>query len=302
MNDVWSSGHFRILVLCVAVAGLAASLTLYDSRFVRAGAIGAVFLAGVRLLWPDRLAAGPPLPELLLLSMPLSFIQGQEFLSSRGLPLYDQHLYQLDAWLGQPGFAAGRLVAEWPVLYAICFWAYYVLPVVLTMAYLTTPRPGRYVASLLLSVGLGFACYWLVPAAGPRFTFPSYPWQEPAITAQVLFIPGAFPNCMPSLHLTWALLAASYSRWWPVMWTFVALTVAATLGLGEHYAIDLIAAVPFTALLVWLVERPWAAGYSSCRGRGCCTAAGDDWLGADGADCPRPLTPGRTAPAARTRL
>jgi hypothetical protein len=37
--------------------------------------------------------------------------------------------------------------------------------------------------------------------------------------------------------------------------TFVALTVASTLGLGEHYAVDLIAAVPFTA---WLVERQWA--------------------------------------------
>ena len=258
MTDVWSSRHLKFLVLSVAVVSLAASLTLYDSQFVRAGAIGALFLAGIRLLWPHRLAPGPPLPELLLLSMPLSFIQGQEFLSSSGLPLYDQYLYQLDTVLGQPGFAAGRLLAQSPPLHAICYWAYVAVPVVLPIAYLTTASPGRYVASLMLSVGLGFACYWLIPAAGPRFTFPSYPWHEPAITAQVLYIPGAFPNCVPSLHLTWALLTARYSRWRSMMWTFVALTVASTLGLGEHYAVDLIVAVPFTAVLVWLVERPWA--------------------------------------------
>lgn len=258
MTDIWGSRPLRILVLCAALVGLAASLTRYDSQFVRAGALGALFLAAVRLLWPHRLAPGAPLPELLLLSMPLSFIQGQEILSSSGLPLYDQYLYQLDAWLGQPGFAAGRLLTEWPVLHAICYWAYVAVPVVLPVAYLTTPSPGRYVAALMLSVGLGFACYWLIPAAGPRFTFPSYPWHEPTIDAQAMFLPGAFPNCMPSLHLTWALLTARYSRWRPMMWTFVALTVASTLGLGEHYAVDLIAAVPFTALLVWLVERQWA--------------------------------------------
>ncbi|MEZ5284785.1 MAG: phosphatase PAP2 family protein [Vicinamibacterales bacterium] len=256
-NEAWSSRRVRVLTLCAAMAGLAASLTLYDSPFVRAGAVGALLLAVVRLLWPHRLAPGPPLPELLLLSMPLSFIQGQELLSTSGLPLYDQYLYQLDAWLGQPGFAAGRVLAEWPALAAVCRWAYIAVPVVLPIAYLTTPTPGRYVASLLLSVGLGFACYWLIPAAGPRFTFPSYPWHEPVLTAQALYIPGAFPNCMPSLHLTWALLTARYSRWTLLMWPFVALTVASTLGLGEHYAIDLIAALPFTASIVWLVERSW---------------------------------------------
>ena len=112
---------------------------------------------------------------------------------------------------------------------------------------------------------LGFACYWLIPAAGPRFTFPSYPSQEPAISAQALYIHGAFPNCVPSLHLTWALLSARYSRWRGLMWTFVALTVASTLALGEHYAVDLIVAVPFTAVLVWLVERPWALPLGTLR-------------------------------------
>ncbi|MEZ5293655.1 MAG: phosphatase PAP2 family protein [Vicinamibacterales bacterium] len=243
------------VMLGVALAGVAASLSLYDSQFVRAGAMGAVLLAVVRLRWPDVLAPGLPMPELLLLTMPLAFIQGQEFLSARGLPLFDQYLYALDAWIGQPGFAAGRLVATWPLLGAVCHWAYVAVPLVMPVAYLMSPRPNQYVATLMLSVALGFPCYWLVPAAGPRFTFPSYPWIEPALTPQALFIPGAFPNCMPSLHLTWALLMARYWRWRTAGWTFVALTVASTLGLGEHYAVDLLAAVPFTALLVWIVER-----------------------------------------------
>jgi hypothetical protein len=61
---------------------------------------------------------------------------------------------------------------------------------------------------------------------------------------------------MPSLHLVVALLVAASV--WPLGWSlriagvaFIALTVLATLGFGEHYAIDLLLAIPFAAA-VWL--------------------------------------------------
>jgi hypothetical protein len=73
-------------------------------------------------------------------------------------------------------------------------------------------------------------------------------------------------NAMPSLHLTWVLLAWFYSRGgnrWTraVLMVFVVFTVIATLGTGEHYTIDLIVACPFLLLVqcVFAFGLPWNA-------------------------------------------
>jgi hypothetical protein len=61
-------------------------------------------------------------------------------------------------------------------------------------------------------------------------------------------------NAFPSLHMGWALLAWWYSKGLS-RWTrfglllFLAGTVLATLGLGEHYLVDLAAAFPFALLI-----------------------------------------------------
>jgi hypothetical protein len=57
-------------------------------------------------------------------------------------------------------------------------------------------------------------------------------------------------NCLPSLHFGWALLLLWNCRG-RAMETFgsiyLFLTALATVGLGEHYFVDLIASVPFCA-------------------------------------------------------
>jgi hypothetical protein len=84
------------------------------------------------------------------------------------------------------------------------------------------------------------------------FTLPlaPYPWA-----------PGAARNCMPSLHLAWALIlwrttvgARAAVRWAAI--AFVLVTALATLGSGEHYLVDLIVAAPFAVALLALVTPP----------------------------------------------
>jgi hypothetical protein len=71
---------------------------------------------------------------------------------------------------------------------------------------------------------------------------------------QTLQIPEGPRNAMPSLHLACALLVWWNSRTWR-LWgralagLFLALTALATMGLGEHYFIDLVVALPFTVAM-----------------------------------------------------
>jgi hypothetical protein len=63
-----------------------------------------------------------------------------------------------------------------------------------------------------------------------------------------------FPNAMPSLHMTWALLGLWYSRgasWWLrlIAQAFFVFTVLSTLGTGEHYLADLVVAFPFSLMI-----------------------------------------------------
>jgi len=56
--------------------------------------------------------------------------------------------------------------------------------------------------------------------------------------------------------MTIALLLLWYSRKWKRGFVagglYALCTVLSTLGLGEHYVVDLLAAVPFTLLILWL--------------------------------------------------
>ena len=81
------------------------------------------------------------------------------------------------------------------------------------------------------------------------------------VTGAPLDVPAGLERTgMPSLHLTWVLLAWYFAprtpRWVrPLLALFVGTTVVATLGLGQHFLVDLIAAIPYTAAVAWLVTR-----------------------------------------------
>ena len=61
--------------------------------------------------------------------------------------------------------------------------------------------------------------------------------------------------------MAWTLLAWWYSRglsWWEraIAFTFLALTVVATMGTGEHYFVDLVVAFPFALMIQALCAYP----------------------------------------------
>jgi hypothetical protein len=114
---------------------------------------------------------------------------------------------------------------------------------------------------------IGYTCYWLTPAIGPKAYFGAdFPLLHatPAYLAHLPlfdFDPHHDRNAMPSMHISWAVLIYLYSRSFP-LWArccaglFVVLTACATMGFGEHYFMDLVVAAP----LVLLVRALFAMG------------------------------------------
>jgi hypothetical protein len=108
--------------------------------------------------------------------------------------------------------------------------------------------------------------YATCPAAGPVYLFrDAYPNAVPLLTQPhaVYLQPGTELNTTPSGHLTWALLLFWFTfrycrkRVAAVFAILAALIAISTLGLGEHYVIDLVLAFPFTAAVWSIAGREW---------------------------------------------
>jgi hypothetical protein len=145
---------------------------------------------------------------------------------------------------------------------------YYLLPIAILTAYarqLVRNRDVAMMAFLAFAIAgpLGVVFYNLLPACGPEYLFGSkFPFapltapQFSQLPLETLAIAGV-RNAFPSLHLAWALLAFWYSEGLLqgtrlAFFVFLIGTACATLALGEHYFVDLVAAFPY-ALLVYAV-------------------------------------------------
>ncbi len=184
---------------------------------------------------------------------------------------FDEAVCAIDGAFGvQLSFAAGRLFAAAPVFAGVCAAIYFAPPPSLVFVYALQvrarrPPPVDVVTVLLVSAVVGYCLYFVYPVAGPLVAFPDhYPNAEPTFgenTGYRMFVPFAQPNGapaprngMPSLHFASALLAYWHVRpygWWArgVAAVFVVGTFLATLGLGEHYFLDLVVALPFTLFI-----------------------------------------------------
>ena len=187
----------------------------------------------------------------------------------------DGFTYHADAGYGFPvSFAVGTLFDQVKVLRVMSLVVYLELPLACALVQadeLSTARaPGPPALALVMTIGLvGSAFYHLFPVAGPAYAFEGrYPYLPPSpehvALAPMLVTASVARNCMPSLHTAWALAlvwqtrgAARWLRY--VTWWCLAWTVAATLGLGYHYVVDLVVAVPFLtfirALCAWHSEQ-----------------------------------------------
>lgn len=209
---------------------------------------------------------------LIFLAWPPLFVTllgGLRLITVASTVRYDEYLAVVDSALGQPSFVLGRIVWQHPWLhsFALQYYAWSLLfPMIVLVPLFLSGRVQmgfRGFLAFLASPMLAGFIYKAFPASGPVYAFSSYPFAVPNLdTLHVLTLHSA-PNCMPSVHTSVALLALAFLWRWPLGKVFgfihVFLTVFVTLGLGEHYLIDLIAALPYTAFVYWLSGLPFLA-------------------------------------------
>jgi hypothetical protein len=232
--------------------------------------LGALAVLGVRTVWAedeDR--------KLLLYGfLPSVLFVGSEWMASTLLDIteelhpktFDLFLYSFDSSLRvQFSFLMGQLFWTWPWVRFACLVIYIALPLPLALVYAAQLRIKKENAlsvmlAFLVTGPVGVLFYNMLPACGPVHVFgAAFPWHPPS-TLEVMhmrvvpvLLKGA-RNAIPSLHMTWVLLVWWNSRglqlWVRVITlTFLALTVMATLGTGEHYFIDLVVAFPFSLMV-----------------------------------------------------
>ncbi len=176
----------------------------------------------------------------------------------------DLYIYHIDSFLGQPSFRIAQIVWAHPWLKMATGIIYVLLPVALLGAFaaylwLRSVAETAVVArAFVLNLFALPLFYYLFPVSGPAFAFPNFPEWPTQVVPHMIAI--NYPsNGMPSGHASTAMLILWFLRHWK--WgriaggTFLALTVLATLGTGQHYLFDLICAIPYSAAVVW-VTRP----------------------------------------------
>ncbi|MBX3313783.1 MAG: inositol phosphorylceramide synthase [Actinobacteria bacterium] len=199
----------------------------------------------------------------------------------------DQFVQTADHALGNPSWVVGRaLDASGPLVHRIIETVYIELPVGAMLVAIWQLRKGwpshHIVRSFLLVALIGPIFYLLFPVVGPIFAFGplghgfavdaaawphSVPWD---LTPHAFRFDDITPrNCMPSLHTAWTVLIFVHTRRQPwairafgTFWT--TCTIIATLGLGWHYGVDLVAGVVF-ALTIESILRDPERGWDTTR-------------------------------------
>jgi hypothetical protein len=245
--------------------------------------LGAFFMLGLRWLWSGPLerrktyAVFAPAASLVLF-----VLSAQRALNLANLlypKTFDLYLFVFDGSFGfQPSFLMGQAMAASALLRIAALLAYVSLPFVMALIYALrlpkgTERPSWDMITLFLLAGLaGWALYNVVPATGPVYLFGAdFPWHSLPYAAlrrlalERIPVSGDVPrNAIPSLHMAWVVLlfwnTKGFSRAVRIfMAVYVALTAVATLGIGEHYFVDLVAGLPFALFVqaaVWPGDKP----------------------------------------------
>jgi hypothetical protein len=181
-------------------------------------------------------------------------------------PSLDTLLLASDGALGlQPSFLIARLVQRASVALRFFRFVYNALPLAIAIAYAVVGTGSRRALALSLIIAgvLGRPLHYLVPAAGPAYAFASvFPAKVPALawgSIRPVELEHVFLNCVPSLHIGWALLiywrVEHVSRSAMVVaGVFLGGTAVATLALGEHYLVDLVVAVPYSLMITALCD------------------------------------------------
>jgi PAP2 superfamily protein len=232
--------------------------------------LGSLLVLGLRAVWSEG-----EKQKLLALAFAPSFLFSA-FMVFAGVVLdrmqvwhpktLDLYLFSFDASLHvQFPFLLGQAFAMWPWFKIISVSLYIALPIPIAMVYAgqllrdkVKAFPGM--TAFLITGPIGILFYNFFPALGPVHIFQQgFPWHPLTTTeASHLFLEPisvkGIENAIPSLHMSWVLLAWWYSRGLSaaeraIAMTFVVFTAFATLGTGEHYFVDLVVAYPFSVMI-----------------------------------------------------
>lgn len=261
-------------------------LTYGNGPFIVMLAIGVV--AWTRWDGEDRTTAlkAVGLGLLLIMGTKMSDTWLRITVESRPMVL-DQYVQTADHALGNPAWFVGRaLEASGPIVQRIIETVYIELPVGAMLVAIWQLRKGwpshHIVRSFLLVAMIGPIFYLLFPVVGPVFAYGPLggdfairgaPWPHAVpwdLTPHAFRFDDFTPrNCMPSLHTAWTVLIFVHTRRQPwairafgTFWTFC--TITATLGMGWHYGVDLVAGVVFALTIESLVRDP-ERGWNSTR-------------------------------------
>ncbi|CAM3619878.1 phosphatase PAP2 family protein [Tsukamurella ocularis] len=260
----------------------AAGTSLHFGNGVMWGLVALAAYAGLRLTGRERVAAykAAGVAGILIVANACSAVWLG--LTMEALPYVADHFVEVaDRALGSPSWVMGRFVHEHGWYLWLITKVYTYLPVgAAVVAFFQLRRSStegfprhHIVRSFILIGAIGPVVYFLFPVVGPAYAFGNevagagwmniWPHVVPTSLEPVsaYFSQAAPRNCMPSLHTAWAtaillhalrgprLLKAFGVLWW-------VFTISATLGLGAHYGVDLVAGLVFALTLEAALVRP----------------------------------------------
>lgn len=214
---------------------------------------GAIVLVAAAFIRNDADKSGSFLLATFFAAVPFVFLPAQGLTTWLNPTTMDLSLYRADLSLHLDPLNFCRFVYSHEGFRRVLLFGYNALPLVLAIFY-SIERPGLLVAAAAVGAGVALIFYNLFPAVGPAHAFLDFPFGA----ARFVVSTNAPRNCMPSMHFTWAMLMPlnSHSSALKIIgWLYVVFMSAATIGLGEHYYVDLIAAVPFCFLMQFLAKR-----------------------------------------------
>jgi membrane-associated phospholipid phosphatase len=162
----------------------------------------------------------------------------------------------------------------YPMFSALYMFAYPYLLFVPVVMYFVLPSLRRFKELLVaytINYAVGFTCYTLFVAYGPRYhlysvveqpMYDMYP-QTQDLTAEVSANTNVFPSLHASLTVVVMLFAwqarDSYPRWFWISWVLGVGVLLSTMVLGIHWLVDVIAgivlAVGSVKLASWVVSK-----------------------------------------------
>ncbi|MDT5347773.1 MAG: hypothetical protein QOH91_1060 [Mycobacterium sp.] len=288
----------RSRIVALSLAG-ALDVVFAAERFLRGGALAfgngpLIVLTGLALVALQRWARGEVTTAYRGVAFGLLLIiatkVGDSWLRITAITrpmVLDEYALLADHALAQPSWLFGRLVhAGGPVFNAALHWVYIELPIAAMVVAIyqlrdvrTAGWPRHFLVPTFLLLGLiGPVIYVFFPLVGPDFAFGGagrgfqvgdyWPHALPPIDLSptaVAFDDQTPRNCMPSMHTAWALAVFIHSRrgprWLRTGGTFwLVCTIAATLGFGYHYGVDLVAGAVLCLTVEAALREPLRGG------------------------------------------